>query len=110
MADKESNVKYSIKKFDGTDFKIWKLRIQIALRAESCEDAILNGFTVKNEDESANPDKTKQDKKASLVITSALTDSILNSVYEETALGIWRNLSNVVPNRRINVTFLFVRR
>ena len=88
------SVKFQIKKFDGSDFKIWKLRTQIALRSENCETSIIDGFSIKNEDETINAERSKKDQKAMFIITSALSDSILNSVYDESALGLWKNLIN----------------
>ena len=80
------SVKFQIKKFDGSDFKIWKLRTQIALRSENCETSIIDGFSIKNEDETINAERSKKDQKAMFIITSALSDSILNSVYDESSL------------------------
>jgi hypothetical protein len=38
------NLKSNFKKFDGTDFGLWKDKVQAALKASKCVEAIKNEF------------------------------------------------------------------
>jgi hypothetical protein len=41
--------KLGLKKFDGTDFALWKYRIEIALTTSKCQEAIVVAFNADDE-------------------------------------------------------------
>ena len=46
MTEKEFYLKFGLKKFNGNDFKVCKMRVRIALEAGGCETAIANTFSI----------------------------------------------------------------
>ena len=92
MTEKEVN----IKRFDGNsiDFRVWKIRVQTAMMANDCEDAILEGFDIaESGKEAAN---AKMNKKAKLIIVQSITDSILRKISKDAltdlAKDLWANI------------------
>ena len=92
MTEKEVN----IKRFDGNsiDFRVWKIRVQTAMMANDCEDAILDGFDfAESGKEAAN---AKMNKKAKLIIVQSITDSILRKISKDAltdlAKDLWANI------------------
>ncbi|CAF1107074.1 unnamed protein product [Brachionus calyciflorus] len=58
MAQVGDTFKFSIKKFDGTDFVLWKDKVFSASRATQCSEAIKEDF------ESDSPEKSLKNEKA----------------------------------------------
>ena len=50
MTDKDSNTKPGLRKIDGTDFKVWKIRVENILKAEKCRIAFNEDFDLDEED------------------------------------------------------------
>jgi len=92
MAEKDLSFKMGVKKFDGNsiDFKVWKIRVINALKADKSWVACENSFDLEEEGkEAAN---VVSDEKAKLIIMSTITDCVLRSVYKETANEMWKAL------------------
>ena len=50
MTDKDLNTKLGVRKFDGTDFIVWKIRVENILKAEKCRIACNEDFDLDEED------------------------------------------------------------
>ena len=94
MADIFENIKLGIKKFDGKDYILWKDRIENALEASKCFDAINEDFDPAEGDEEEKKNKKELNIKAKLIIMSSMTDDILRKVPRESAKTIWKTLKN----------------
>ena len=79
--------KLGLRKFDGTDFALWKYRIEIALSTANCKDAVVDGFET-----GTDKPKIEMENKSKGIIVSALTDRILRKIKKGTALEIWKSL------------------
>ena len=44
MTDKDLNTKPGLRKFDGADFKVWKIRVEYILKAKKCRIACNEDF------------------------------------------------------------------
>jgi hypothetical protein len=47
--DSQEN-KYTVKKFDGTDFATWRFKVEVALNANQCSEAIKASFKTEESD------------------------------------------------------------
>ena len=70
MADAFDISRLSIKKFDGKDFVLWKDKIETALRATQCSEAISEDFEIA-------ADNRIKDDKAKTILMSSIDDKIL---------------------------------
>ena len=50
MTDKNLNIKLGVRKFHGTDFKMWKIRVENILKVEKCRIACNEDFDLVEED------------------------------------------------------------
>jgi hypothetical protein len=88
----ENNISTTIgvRKFDGngSEFRVWKIRVVNALKADKCWIACQSTFNL------AETGKEEQnvnlDEKAKLIIMSTITDIVLRSVYNDTAKEMWK--------------------
>ena len=80
--------KLSVSRFDGKDFKLWKIRVENALKTNQCWNAVknLNDFDLEVEG------NTEKDEKAKLIIMSSITDKILRKIHKLTANEMWEAL------------------
>ena len=85
------NLKSNFKKFDGTDFGLWKDKVQAALKASKCVEAIKNEFKIKVEDE--DQDKAEKERKneetdvkAKFILMSTIADNILRKISRKSAM------------------------
>ena len=58
----ESDLKYSITKFNGTDYCLWKDKILNALTAEELDTVIKNDFNLNEGEDNEKKDKKKTDE------------------------------------------------
>ena len=79
--------KLGLKKFDGTDFALWKYRIEISLTTAKCKEATVAEFKVEQD-----ATKIDQENKSKGIIVSALTDRILRKIKRGTTLEMWTSL------------------
>jgi len=90
--EKDLNIKLGVKKFDGnrSDFKIWKIRVVAALKADKSWVACGNNFDLAEIGKEA--ENEALDDKAKMIIMSTVTDSVLRNVFKETAKEMWQVL------------------
>uniref|UniRef100_A0A6G1SJN1 Retrovirus-related Pol polyprotein from transposon TNT 1-94 n=1 Tax=Aceria tosichella TaxID=561515 RepID=A0A6G1SJN1_9ACAR len=85
------NVKFSIAKFDGKDFAIWKKQITILLKSKGLE--ILLEFNPENEED------TKLDYQVQTILLNALSPDIAQKIINcKTASETWTRLLSVYEN------------
>ena len=72
--------KLGLRKFDGTDFGLWKYRIEIALSTAKCKEAVEANFAT-----GTDATKMEKDNKSKGIIVSALSDRILRKIKRGTA-------------------------
>ncbi|CAF0879208.1 unnamed protein product [Brachionus calyciflorus] len=95
MAQLGEAFKINIKKFDGTDFVLWKDKVLSALRATQCIEAIKEDF------ESDSPDKNLKDEKAKVILMTSIEDKILRRLTRKTAKEMWKGLTSRYENKNI---------
>jgi hypothetical protein len=106
------NLKTNFKKFDGTDFGLWKDKVQAALKASKCVKAIKNEFKIKEEDEDQDKAEKERknvetDDKAKFILMSTIADNILRKISRKSAKDIWKSLTDKYKDRNLqNVIFL----
>jgi hypothetical protein len=88
----EQDMKYNITKFNGTDFRLWKNKILIALNAGELEDVIQEEFKLDDGQEDEKKAKMKKDNKAKVILVSTIHDNILRNLPIDTAKSIWKAL------------------
>jgi hypothetical protein len=86
----EQDMKYNITKFNGTDFRLWKNKILIALNAGELEDVIQEEFKLDDGQEDEKKAKMKKDNK--VILVSSIHDNILRNLPIDTAKSIWKAL------------------
>ena len=105
----EQDMKYNITKFNGTDFRLWKNKILIALNAGELEDVIQEEFKLDDGQEDEKKAKMKKDNKAKVILVSSIHDNILRNLPIDTARSIWKaliakyescNIQNIISLRR----------
>jgi len=105
----EQDMKYNITKFNGTDFRLWKNKILIALNAGELEDVIQEEFKLDDGQEDEKKAKMKKDNKAKVILVSTIHDNILRNLPIDTAKSIWKalvakyeysNIQNIISLRR----------
>jgi hypothetical protein len=104
----EQDMKYNITKFNGTDFRLWKNKIVIALNAGELEDVIQEEFKLDDGQEDEKKAKMKKDNK--VILVSSIHDNILRNLPIDTAKSIWKaliakyescNIQNIISLRRL---------
>ncbi len=96
----------SIEKLDGTNYHVWKFKMQLVLEDKELF-GFIDGTDVKAE---GSAEWVKRDKKARVTICLALSDSILAAVRScETALSVWEKLASIFESKSL-VNRLFMRR
>ena len=106
------NLKSNFKKFDGTDFVLWKDKIQAALKASKCVEAIKEEFKIKLEGDIENKEEKEKkneetDGKAKFILMSTIADNILRKISRRSARDIWKSLTDKYEDRNLqNVIFL----
>ena len=106
------NLKSNFKKFDGTDFGLWKDKVQAALKASKCVEAIKTEFKIKVEDEDQNKAEKERkneetDDKAKFILMSTIADNILRKISRKSAKDIWKSLTDKYEDSNLqNVIFL----
>ncbi|CAF1077662.1 unnamed protein product, partial [Brachionus calyciflorus] len=93
MAESGVTFRFNIKKFDGTDFVLWKDKVLSALNASQCSEAIKESF------ESDSPEKILKDEKAKVILMTSIEDKILRRLKRKTAKEIWTSLTNRYENK-----------
>ncbi len=100
----EQDMKYNITKFNGTDFRLWKNKILIALNAGELEE-----FKLDDGQEDEKKAKMKKDNKAKVILVSSIHDNILRNLPIDTAKSFWKaliakyescNIQNIISIRR----------
>jgi hypothetical protein len=106
------NLKSNFKKFDGNDFGLWKDKVQEALKASKCVEAIKNEFKIKVEDEDQDKAEKERkneetDDKAKFILMTTIADNILRKISKKSAKDIWKSLTDKYEDRNLqNVIFL----
>ena len=96
----------SIEKLDGTNYHVWKFKMQLVLEDKELF-GVIDGTDVKAE---GSAEWVKRDKKARVTICLALSDSILATVRScDTALSVWEKLASIFKSKSL-VNRLFMRR
>ena len=95
MAQLGEAFKINIKKFDGTDFVLWKYKVLSALRATQCSEAIKEDF------DSDSPEKNLKDEKAKVILMTSVEDKILRRLTRKTAKEMWKGLTSRYENKNI---------
>ena len=99
----------SIERLDGTNYHVWKFKMQLILEDKELF-GVIDGSDAKPERADAVADWVKRDKKARVTICLALTDSVLATVRScETAVSVWEKLASVFESKSL-VNRLFTRR
>src|ERR1700755_560532 len=94
----------SIEKLDGTNYHVWKFKMQLVLEDKELF-GVIDGTDVKTE---GSVEWVKRDKKARVTICLALSDSILATVRScDTALSVWEKLASIFESKSL-VNRLFV--
>ena len=91
MAEPLEQMKYGIKRFDGKDFILWKMRVENALEASKCDQTIKPNFKIEGTENEIKALK-ETDIKAKFILMSSITDSVLRKLVTTTALDIWNSL------------------
>ena len=97
MTESTETVRFNIKKFDGTDFVLWKDKVLSALKATQCSEAIKEDF------KSSEKENTLKDEKAKVLLMTSIEDKILRRLTRKTAYDIWKSLINKYENKNILV-------
>ena len=111
---KSRTQKSNFKKFDGTDFVLWKDKVQAALKASKCIKATKDEFKIKIEGQ---VEKNKENKKknvetddtAKFILMSTIADNILRKVSRKSAKEIWKDLTDKYEDKHLQNGF-FLRR
>ena len=99
----------SIEKLDGTNYHVWKFKMQLILEDKELY-GVIDGSDVKSEKAEGAADWAKRDKKARVTICLALSDSVLATVRScDTAVSVWEKLASVFESKSL-VNRLFMRR
>jgi hypothetical protein len=101
MAEAIDHLKYGIRKFDGIDFILWKDRIENALEASKCSDAIKEDFDPSVSEDNVIKNKKEQDTKAKLILMSSMQDSVLRTLPMTSAKEIWKSL--IVKKKMVRI-------
>ncbi|KAK9113082.1 hypothetical protein Scep_020601 [Stephania cephalantha] len=107
MAGKNA-AKFEIPRFDGTNFALWKLKMQAVLVKDGCAVALLG----KDGKPEGMTDKTfaEKDEMAVANILLALEDTVLFNVEgESSAIGLWDKLKNIYEGKSLT-NKIFLRR
>ena len=105
----EADLKYSITKFNGTDYCLWKDKILNALTAAELDTVIKDDFNLNEGEDNEKKDKKKKDEKAKVILMSSIQDNILRNIPRDTSKNIWNaltakyeanNVQNIVSLRR----------
>ena len=105
----EQELKYSIIKFNGTDFALWKDKILNALNASDLDIVIEEEFDLSEGNDNEKKDKKKKDEKAKVILMSTIHDNILRNLPRNTSKDIWnalltkyeiKNVQNIISLRR----------
>ncbi|CAF0980089.1 unnamed protein product [Brachionus calyciflorus] len=72
-------VRFNIKRFDGTDFVLWKDKVKSELNASQCGEAI------KEDINSDSPEKIVKDEKAKVILMTSIEDRVLRRLTRKTA-------------------------
>jgi hypothetical protein len=90
MSEYKDITRIGVKKFDGNDFRTWKIRVESALMADDCWKACNTTFNIAEAGKVA--ENEKLNSRAKLIIISTISDNVLRSVYKETAKEMWAAL------------------
>jgi hypothetical protein len=109
------NLKSNFKKFDGTDFVLWKDKVQAALKASKCVEAIKTEFKIKIEGEDQNKEEKEKkneetDDKTKFILMSTISDNILRKISRKSAKDIWKSLTDKYEDRNLQNGFFLRRR
>ena len=91
------NNKFSVKKFDGKDFSLWKDKVTIALKAFKCHDAVKEDFDVSKEN------NEQKDDQAKLILVTSIADPILRKINRETAKDMWDSLIEKYEKKNLHM-------
>jgi hypothetical protein len=108
------NLKSNFKKFDGTDFFLWKDKVQASLKASKCIEAIKEGFNIKIEGQVENKEEKEKkneetDDKAKFISMSTIADNIFRKISRRSAKDIWKGLTDKYADKNLQ-SVIFLRR
>ena len=93
MTEKDSIL---IKRFDGSNinFRVWKIRVQTAMMANNCENAIDVDFDIDEENHEA--ENALMNKKAKQIIIQSITDSICGEISEDALTDLAKDMWAII--------------
>ena len=90
-----------IRQFNGSNFSVWKFRVEKHLASHGCLNANLAEGAAANEPNNQSGEEfLKMDCKAQYIISSFISDDYLQYIRDEkSAQGMWKTLSTIFERK-----------